>query len=129
VALGPHSSHRGDHGQDIRDRSFDFACRVVLFCKALREQGGIGGLLVVQLIDCGGSVAAMLEEARAAESRRDFISKTSIALKEAREAWVRLRICERTRCGPHADASALVSEANQIVAILTAILRRTRENS
>jgi four helix bundle protein len=70
----------------------------------------------------------MLEEARAAESRRDFVSKTSIALKEAREAWVRLRICERTQCGPPQEAAALVGEADQIVAILTTILRRTREN-
>jgi four helix bundle protein len=44
-------------------------------------------------------MASMLEEARAAESRRDFISKCSIGLKECREAWTRLRIVAACRIG------------------------------
>jgi four helix bundle protein len=68
----------------------------------------------------------MIEEARAAESRRDFISKCSIALKETREAHVRLRVCERCTIGPPRQAVRLRIEANELVAILTAILRNTR---
>lgn len=75
------------------------------------------------------SVAAMLEEARAAESRRDFISKCSIALKESREALVRLRICLDTAIGPLDEATALAREANELVGILTAIVRNTRRNA
>ena len=71
----------------------------------------------------------MLEEARAAESKRDFISKSSIALKEARESLVRLRVCRRSNVGPAGDADELVNEANQIVAVLTAIIRNTRRNA
>ena len=71
----------------------------------------------------------MLEEARAAESRRDFISKSTIGLKEARECLVRLRICLRTHWGGPEEAKALVSEANELVAILTAIVRNTRRNA
>ena len=71
----------------------------------------------------------MLEEARAAESRRDFISKCSIALKEAREALVRLRICLETAIGPPEEAAALAKEADELVGILTAIVRNTRRNA
>jgi four helix bundle protein len=114
------------HGRDIRERAFDFACRLVVFAKALRSEGGVGALLVPQIVSSGTSVPAMLEEARGAESRRDFVSKTSIALKEAREVWVRLRICARTRCGPLQEGAWLVSEADQIVAILATIVDNTR---
>jgi len=68
----------------------------------------------------------MLEEAKAAESRPDFISKCSIALKESREALVRLRIHERCKVGPLDRATLLRIEANEIVSILVAIVRNTR---
>ena len=71
----------------------------------------------------------MLEEARAAESRRDFISKCAVALKECREAHVRLRICRDSLLGPESEVGALCQEANELVAIITAIIRNTRRNA
>ena len=116
-------------GQNIRDRTFKFACGVVELCEALYERGGVARAMVSQLLGCGTSPAAMMEEARAAESRRDFISKCSIALKETREAHVRLRINEQCRIGPLDKVAHLRGEANELVAILTTILRNTRRNA
>ena len=115
-------------GQNIRDRTFEFACAVVEFCKMVSAAGGPARLMVAELLGCSNSAAAMLEEARAAESKRDFISKCSVGLKEAREAHVRLRVCHRTGLGPPETALALIQEANQIISIITAIVRNTRRN-
>ena len=93
VTAPPYESY----GQDIRDRTFEFACDIVLFCDALFHQGGIARILAPQLVRCGTSIGANLEEARDGESRPDFISKCSIALKEARETTFRLRVAERCR--------------------------------
>ena len=82
-----------EDGQDIRDRAFQFACRVVKFCQGVYDRGGVGRMMVPQIVDCATSFATMLEEAKAAESRPDFISKCSISLKESRESWTRLRVC------------------------------------
>jgi four helix bundle protein len=68
----------------------------------------------------------MLEEARAAESRRDFISKCSVGLKEVREAHGRLRYHETCRIGPSDESAALRCEANELVAIMTRIIGNTR---
>jgi len=68
----------------------------------------------------------MLEEAKAAESDADFISKCCISLKECREAWTRLRICERCRLGNPQEVKDLVYESNELVAIITAIIRNKR---
>ena len=116
----------GRHGQDIRDRSFRFACRVVQFCKGLLDQGGVARILAPQVLRCATSVGANLEEARGGESRRDFLSKCRISLKEAREAAFRLRVLVATEVGPPTEAKVLAAEAGEIAAVLGAIVRNTR---
>jgi four helix bundle protein len=125
----PHWLPSYEDGQDIRDRSFEFACRVVEFCKRLYDAGGVARLMTAQLLSASTSIPSMLEEARAAESKRDFVSKCCIGLKEARESHVRLRLCRRCSLGPSDEAANLVDEANQIVSIVTTIVRNTRRNA
>src|SRR5436190_12313540 len=115
-------------GQDIRDRTFAFACRVVRFCQKLNEASGVGRLMVPQIVNCTTSTAAMLEEARAAESDADFISKCCVSLKECRESWTRLRVCQRCMIGPSQEASELVQEGNELIAIVTTIIKNKRKN-
>jgi four helix bundle protein len=116
-------------GQDVRERAFRFACRVVTFCQKLYDGGGVGRMMVPQLVNCSTSFAGMLEEARAAESKRDFISKCCIGLKECREARTRLRICHACHLGPASDARDLVQEAQELTSIVGAIVRNTRRNA
>jgi four helix bundle protein len=115
-----------ESGQDIRDRSFAFACSVVTLSQKLYDDGGVSRLLVAQLIACSTATATMLEEAKAAESDADFISKCCISLKESRESWTRLRICEKCRLGNTREVKDLVQESNELVAIITAIIRNKR---
>ncbi|HMJ87413.1 MAG TPA: four helix bundle protein [Vicinamibacterales bacterium] len=116
-------------GQDIRDRAFRFACRIVKFCERLYQIGGIARLMAPQLLDCGTALFPMLEEARAAESKRDFISKCSIGLKEIRETHGRLRLHEACSVGPVDEATKLRIEANELVSIVTTIVGNTRANA
>jgi four helix bundle protein len=118
------SGYKGS--QDIRERAFEFACEVVKLCQKLYDGGGVGRLLVTQLLTCSSSTATMLEEGRAAESDVDFVSKCSISLKECREAWTRLRICARCRLGPPADVKELVQESSELIAIISTIIRNKR---
>jgi four helix bundle protein len=118
-----------EDGQDIRNRAFEFACRVVRFCQRLYDGGGVGRVMAPQLLNSSTSVPSMLEEARAAESRRDFVSKCCISLKECRESHVRLRITEACSIGPQDEARALRIEAGELVAIISAIVRNTKRNS
>jgi len=117
------------NGQDIRDRTYAFGCRVAAFCDRLRKQGGTAATLAPQLVRCATAPAALLEEARAAESRNDFKSKVKIALKEARESHVRLKTCLACRYGPTEEAAGLTREADEIVAILVTIVKNTIQNS
>ena len=70
--------------QDIRERTFEFACRVVKLHQSLQRKTTVGSLLS-QLLRSGTAIGSNLEEAEAGQSKPDFIAKNRIALKEARE--------------------------------------------
>jgi four helix bundle protein len=115
-------------GENIRNRAFNFACKVVGLCEALEQGRRVGRLMVPQLLNCSLSFATMLEEARAAESDADFISKCTIGLKECRESWTRLRICEKCNIAPGAAVGPLVQESNELISILATIIRNKRRS-
>jgi four helix bundle protein len=117
-----------EDGQNIRDRAFEYACRVVRFCQLLSDAGGVGRLMVPQLLSCSLSFATMLEEARGAESDADFMSKCCISLKECRESWTRLRVCKKCQIGSSQEARLLVQESNELIAIVTTIIKNKRRN-
>ena len=83
---------------DIRERSFEFSVRIVKLCKFLDKNSAVTKNLLMQLLDSGTSVGANLEEAKAAQSKADFIHKNAISLKEARESnyWLRLILATET---------------------------------
>jgi len=82
-----------------------------------------------QLVRAGASIGANLEEATAAQSRADFISKCNIALKEARETHYWLRLFRETEMLPASCFENLIEESNEILSVLTAIVKNTRINS
>jgi four helix bundle protein len=67
----------------VAELSFDFSLRIIYLYKILVEKREY--ILSKQLLKSGTSIGANIEEASAAQSRKDFISKMSIASKEARE--------------------------------------------
>jgi len=83
---------------DIRDRSYLFAREVIVLCrKVSAERDFVMRRLIGQLVDSAGSVGANLEEADDGQTKPDFISKTSIALKEVRSEVL---VAAAKRCRP-----------------------------
>ena len=111
--------------RSIQERSFEFAARILLLCERYeRNRSFVLRTLARQLLKSGTSVGANVEEASAAQSKADFVSKCSIASKEARETRYWLRLLERSSSGKAPDLAPLVVEAGEIVAILTSILKK-----
>jgi four helix bundle protein len=84
--------------------------------------------LANQLLRAGTSIGANVEERQASQSRADFIAKYSIACKEARETHYWLRLLAVSDIVAEAKLKDLIDEANQLVAILTNIIKKTRKN-
>ncbi len=112
--------------RDICERTFEFALRTIRVCRILEDDGGVGRTIGWQLIRSGTSVGANIEEGQGGQSRADFVSKYSIARKEARETLYWLRLLTAAKIVSEDQLRSLMSECNEIIAILTTIIKKTR---
>ena len=114
--------------QDIRERTFEFACRIVRLHQYLYKKGGTERAIGAQVLNSGTSIGANLEEANPGQTKRDFIAKCSISLKEARETYFWLRVLLATDLVPTERLRPLLTESHEIVSILTAIVKNAKDN-
>jgi four helix bundle protein len=77
---------------DIRERTFLFACLIVRLVEFLHTRGPVACELSSQLLRCGTSVSANVEEADDGSSKADKRAKRRIALREIKETKLRLRM-------------------------------------
>jgi four helix bundle protein len=113
--------------KDIRERTFNFAVSIVRLCQQLSERPGVTRSLGRQLLRAGTSIGANVEEAQAGQSRADFVSKYSIALKEARETMYWLRLLHECENGVANDCQRLLAESDEISRIIGRIIVNTKD--
>lgn len=117
--------NRGRLSQEFRDLTKSFAAAVIRCYVKLprsREEVGVCGK---QLLRAGTSVAAQVREASRARSDAEFVSKLGGALQEADESQLWLELL-REGCGiDPAITQPIEGEANELIAIITTIIRRT----
>lgn len=104
----------------IRVKSFEFVLEIIQLYRDLQGQKEF--VLSKQLLRSGTSIGANVEEATAGQSRADFISKMSIASKEARETRYWLRLLQESKL-VNRDVTKELKHIDEIIRILTAILK------
>ena len=118
------SSSNSNHvpPRDIVERTFEFAVRIIQLCGKMDERPGVGRVMMSQILRAGTSVPANVEEAQAAQSKADFNSKMSIALREARETHLRLRLLATAKVFSDKQLQPLIQEADEIRRMIGAII-------
>ena len=111
----------------IRQKSFAFALVIIDLYKRLQADREY--VVSKQLLRSGTSVGANVEEATAAESRRDFIHKMTLASKEARESMYWLRLLSESNLVPGLDVSEELTHAHELVRMLTSIVKSASRSS
>jgi four helix bundle protein len=113
-------------GENISMRLRHFAAQVIRLCRTFPDDPAAKHILR-QLVRAATGGGSNYEEARGAESRADFIHKVGVANKEMREAlyWLRLVKDAELVAGEHLEA--LVREADELVAILTASIKTAKQ--
>lgn len=106
----------------VEEKSFQFSIRIVNLYKHLKDSKK-EFILSKQILRCGTSIGANICEAQQAQSRADFISKLSIALKEACETNYWLRLLHATEFLSETEFLSLVGDCQEIEKMLTAILK------
>jgi four helix bundle protein len=111
--------------RDIQERTFEFGVRIIRLVDRLPRT--VAGMKIgQQLIEAGTSVGANVQEADAAESKKDFIHKIGIALKESQETHYWLRLIDVTLLPNDEEVKLLMREAFELSRILGAIRRTAR---
>lgn len=110
----------------VLERSYAFALSVIDLYRRLTELREF--VLSKQLLRSGTSIGANVEEAQAAQSTKDFISKMAVACKEARESRYWLRLLHQSNLCP-LDYMGHLEQAEELVRLLTAIIKTTQERS
>jgi len=110
----------------IQEKSYAFAIRIVRLYKYLVDDKHEYALSR-QLVKCGTSIGANVEEALGAQSDRDFIAKMSISYKEARETHYWLRLFRDTDFIEVKHAASMLQDCDEILRILSSILTTMKE--
>jgi four helix bundle protein len=109
----------------IREKSLSFALEIIhLYTQLINEKEYV---ISKQLLRSGTSIGANVEEA-AAQSRKDFLSKMSIASKEARETKYWLTLLKKSNLTEIPIENHL-EEIEHIINILTKIVKTTSDDN
>ena len=81
-----------------------------------------------QLLRCGTSIGANIAEAQRGQSKADFISKMSVALKEANETHYWIRLLYRTEYLSKTQFESLETDILEIIRLLMAICKTANQN-
>ena len=114
---------------DLKERSFEFAKRIIFLCQKLEQSPGVTRSISNQLIRSGTSIGANIEEAHGSQSKADFTAKMYISCKEARETNYWLRLLIETKMISEKQLANLLDESNQLIAILTSIVKKTSSSA
>ena len=112
----------------VRDKSFDFAVRIVNAYKYLVDKKR-EFVLSKQLLRSGTAIGAIVREAEQAESKADFIHKMSIALKEANETDYWLALLYETNYFTEQEYKALNVDAVELIKLLISIIKSSKKIS
>lgn len=108
----------------ILKKTFDFSLSIIkLYTNLISEKEFI---ISKQLLRSATSIGANIEESIAAQSRKDFISKMSIASKEARESKYWLRLLSESDI-TNIDVTEYLKEIDHIINIITKIVKTSQE--
>ena len=110
----------------IEERGFQFSLKIIQIVRILQKNNEY--IFADQLLKCSTGIGANVSEAGAGQSKKDFISKMSIASKEARETRYWLRLIKEANIIEKFD-EAYLDEIEQIIKILTKIVKTSQENS
>lgn len=120
--------HYKREGSVLHIKSYDFANRIVKMFLHLSYKDWKLETIYKQVLKSGTSVSANVHESEFAQSPQDFISKLSIALKEANETLNWLNLLKDNNYITEKEFESMAGDCNEILAILVSSIKTTKNN-
>jgi len=112
----------------IADKSFSFAVRIVKLYKYMCYEKN-EYVLSKQLLKSGTSIGANVSEVLQGQSKRDFLMKMSIALKESSETVYWLRLLKASEYLSDTEYQSMLNGCTELEKLLTSIVRTTKDRA
>ena len=126
--LAPLMTDDAKQGASIHELSYDFACRITRLFQYLTEDAEYKEFVISkQIYRSGTSVGANVRESKHAQSDADFLSKMSIAYKEADETEYWLNLLHDNGYLDETQFNSLNTDSTRILKILTSIVKTLRQ--
>jgi four helix bundle protein len=123
-----HGNRANRRGRELEERTLEFAEAIIHFVSSFPGSDS-ARVIGRQILRSGTSIGANYREANRAESSLDFAHKVALAVKEAAETEYWLLLCNRTDLGAPSTVTTLLREVDELLAILSTILRRARRSN
>lgn len=114
-------------GNDLEERMLDFAVRVIRMSEALPRTAAAKHICL-QIVRSGTSAGANYEEARGAESQKDFVHKLGVSLKELRETRYWLKVISKADLIPPARMAGVLQESDELCRIIGKSIVTSKKN-
>ena len=112
----------------IHELSYDFGCRITRLFQYLTEDSEYKEYVISkQIYRCGTSIGANVRESKHAQSDADFLSKMSIAYKEADETDFWLDLLHDNGYINETQFTSLTNDLTRILKLLTSIVKTMRQ--
>ena len=111
----------------IADMTENFALRIIEMYRYLRKEKH-EYVMSLQIYRSGTSIGANISESKNAQSKPDFLSKLSIALKEASETEFWLKLLYKSQTISEKEYDSIQNDLNIIIGTLIKIIKKTKDN-
>lgn len=115
-----------DKKYDLQDRLLEFSISILTIVESL-PKNYTGIHCAKQLVRCGTAAAFHHSEAQSAESRKDFIHKMKIGVKELRETFMNLRIIYKKPLLKSELVKQSITERNELISIFVKSIRTAKK--
>ena len=115
-------------GSLLHIKSYKFADRIVKMYLHLKDDYKLNAIYT-QILRSGTSISANVHESEFAQSRADFVTKLSIALKEANETMNWLNLLKDNDCITPREFSSMANDCSEVIAILVASIKTAKNNN
>lgn len=116
------------YNNSVLTKSFQFSVRVIKLYKILTERDKSLYPIFKQFLKSGTSIGANINEAQSAPSKKDFINKLNISLKESKETKYWLDLLKETDMLSEKEFNSIASDCIEMIKLLTSIIKTSKQN-
>lgn len=114
------------YGNPVAEKSFKFAVRILKIYWAYNKKDYSISPLLKKLLRSGTSTGANISEAQSAFTKKDFINKFGIALKESRETEYWLKLLKESNIITDKEINSIYKDCEEISRLLTSIIKSSK---